>query len=141
MIRGAFLATLVLALLVGAGCGGGGRESYVKHNEALFRSLPTFPGATKTSESSAPYRTEEDGPVRGYTTTFHLRLPANAAAADVAAFYSKRLQPSWRVVERLSGPVLNLRRGRAALSVNLEGARGRELELTVDYDRGEKFRS
>ncbi|HYZ78250.1 MAG TPA: hypothetical protein VE596_12835 [Gaiellaceae bacterium] len=57
----------------------------------------------------------------------------------MAAFYDKRLASSWRVVERLSGPLLNLRRGRAALSINLEGARGRELEVTVDYDRDDKF--
>lgn len=140
MHRVALAPALVLVALLAAGCGGV-RADYVKHNEELFRSLPTFPGAVKSAKTSAPYSTEEEGPVRGYTTTFRFTLPVGASGEEVAAFYSRRLRPRWRLVERLSGPVLNLRRGSAFVSVNLEGSRGHQLEITVDYDRGDKFRS
>jgi hypothetical protein len=141
VMRMALAPALVLVVLAAAGCGSSVRANYVKQNEKLFRSLPTFPGAVRATKTSAPYSTEEEGPIRGYTTTFRLRLPENASSEEVAAFYARRLQPSWRLVERLSGPVLNLRRGSAAVSINLEGAQGHELEITLDYDRDDKFRS
>lgn len=141
MLRTALAPALVLLALLPLGCGSSVRADYVKHNEELFRSLPTFPGAVKTAESSAPYATEEEGPTRGYTTTFRFRLPADASADEVAAFYRRRLRPGWRLVERLGGPALNFRRGSAFVSINLESSRGHELEVTVDYNRGDKFRS
>jgi hypothetical protein len=141
MLRSRAARALVLLALLPVGCGGGVRANYVKHNKELFRSLPTFPGAVKTSEISAPYATEEEGPTRGYTTTFRFRLPAETSGAEVSAFYGRALRPRWKLVERLSGPVLNFRRGGAALSINLESWRGHELEITVDHDRDDKFHS
>jgi hypothetical protein len=51
----------------------------------------------------------------------------------VAHFYEEALCPRWALVERLDGPVLNFRRGDAAVSVNLDNWRVHMLELTVDH--------
>jgi hypothetical protein len=141
MPRTAFACALVAPALLSFGCGGGQRANYVKDNEELFRSLPTLPGAVETAKTSAPYATEEEGPTRGYTTTFRFSLPPDASGAEVAAFYGRALRPRWRLVDRLDGPVLNFRRGGAFVSINLESSRGHEVEITVDHARDDKFRS
>jgi hypothetical protein len=119
-----------------AGCGGPDRSAYVHSNERLFRQLPVFPGSKLDTEISTAARKEEDGPVVGYTTRFEVRLPAAATGDQVASFYERRLRPSWRLVERLDGPVLNFRRGRSFVSVNLENWRTHVLELAVDHAGG-----
>jgi hypothetical protein len=123
-----------------AACGGGSgtavdRADYIRANERLFRGVPQYPGTTRMTEESAPYYEEEDGPVAGYGTRFDFRLPAGTAGAAVAGFYAKKLSPAWRLVERLDGPVLNFRRSKAVLSINLESWRGHVLEIYVDHAR------
>jgi hypothetical protein len=109
--------------------------AYVKANETVFDQLPVFLGARFREQSSAPYHSGEDGggPVAGYTTLFLFGLPHEAPADDVAAFFRRRLQPQWRLVERLDGPVLNFRKGRSFVSINLEGWRSHVLEIAVDH--------
>jgi hypothetical protein len=116
-------------------CGDGGpdRGAYVAANEAVFRQLPSFPGARLREESSSPAYAGEGGAIVGYTTLYHFDLPSDARVDDVAAFFRRRLEPRWRLVEKLDGPVLNFRKGRSIVSVNLEGWRTDMLEVAVDH--------
>ena len=130
------VAVVLVVPLAAAACGGGGpdRDSYVRANEALLNQLPSYPGAKLRETVSEPARAEEAGPVVGYTTRHEFVLPEGTQAEDVASFYRQRLNADWRLVERLDGPVLNYRNGHAGVSINLEGWRGRQLELTVDHN-------
>ncbi len=133
------IAVVVGALLAAgvAGCGGSvDRGAYVRANESLFKQLPTFPDARLESETSTGYRSSENGPVVGYGTRFDLKLPAGATAESVGLFFRQRLQPQWRLVETIDGPVFNFRNGKAFVSINLENARVHVLEVTVDHDYG-----
>jgi hypothetical protein len=124
----------LLALAV-AGCGNGGRGSYVKANERLFASLPGYPGAKLASKVSSRYGEEDGRRVLGYITRFELTLSSHVSAAGGGwSFFVRRLRPEWLWVETLRGPVLNFRRGSAFVSINLESERGRVLEVAVDHD-------
>jgi hypothetical protein len=105
----------------------------VKANERVFHQLPVFPGARLREEVSVPFRTEENGPIVGYTTRVDFDLPHDARGDEVASFYKRSLEPRWRLVERLDGPVLNFRNGRSIVSINLESWRGHILEVAVDH--------
>lgn len=117
------------------------RDGYVRANEAVLASVPAGSRAELAGTTSAPYY-KGDGagaPVAGYTTTQVFRLAPGSTSEGVAAFYERRLPTGWQLVERLpaqggAGPVLNFRRGRAALSVNLENAGNGTYELTADHD-------
>lgn len=122
---------LALAALSLAGCAS--RRDDVKANRSLYAQLPHFPAARLQSETSTGYRQNEDGPIVGYSTRFDLTLPRRATAQVVAASYRRRLLPRWRLVETLDGPVLNFRRGKAFVSINLENWRVHILELAVDH--------
>jgi hypothetical protein len=131
------LPLVALCVAIGAvACGGSGpdRESYVQANEALFHQLPVFPGAQLQEEVSAPAYAESDGPIVGYTTRFDFDLPQDAQVEDVASFYRRQLQPEWRLVEELDGPVLNFRKGSGFVSINLESREARVLEVAVDHN-------
>jgi hypothetical protein len=125
------ITLLVLGL---AGCGGGDRKAYVKANQTLFAQLPRFPGSSVADETTMAYHADESGPVAGYSTRFELTLPARATADGVGSFYRRRLGSRWRLVENVGGRVLNFRRGKAFLSVNLENADARMLEIAVDHE-------
>jgi hypothetical protein len=122
---------LVLLVLTLVGCKESGRDSYVKANERLFAGLPHLPGAKLKSETSAPYGEEDSSRVLGYVTRFDFRLPAKA---DAWSFFTRRLRPDWLWVETIDGSVLNFRRGKAFVSINLESQRAHVLELAVDHD-------
>jgi hypothetical protein len=65
-----------------------------------------------------------------------MKLPVKATASSVISFFRKGLQPRWRLVETLpgpDGPVLNFRRGKAAVGINLAAAQGHEFEIYVDH--------
>ena len=109
-------------------------RAYVKANEALFEQLPRFPGSRVEDETTTAYHADESGPVAGYSTRFDLALPPRATADAVGSFYRRRLGPQWRLVENLGGSVLNFRKGRAFLSVNLENADVQMLEIAVDHE-------
>jgi hypothetical protein len=136
VLRG-FAVLLTFAVGFGlTGCAFGSavdRTEYVNENKSVFRELPRFPGSRLESESSSESRDEEDGPVVGYVTLFDFALPVDSTPDQVAAFFEARLRPDWRLVEELDGPVLNFRRGQAAVSINLESWRGHELEIAVDH--------
>jgi hypothetical protein len=133
--RSTILALTAIAVPLGlAGCGSTvDRDDYVKANENLFRRLPIFPGAQLQREVSASYRSGEDGPIVGYTTLFDSKLPPDAQADVVASFFRQNLEPTWRLVERLDGPVLNFRKGRSSVSVNLESWQAHIIEIAVDH--------
>jgi hypothetical protein len=133
VVRLSALALGTLLAVALTGCGGLDRGAYVRANERLFKELPSFPGARLETETSTAYRSNEDGPVVGYGTLFDLRLPPSTTAANVGSFFRQRLQPPWRVVETLGGPVFNFRYGKASVSINLEGAHAHILEVAVDH--------
>ena len=130
-LRAAGVVTLLVVGLVG--CGGGDRKAYVKANEALFEQLPRYPGSRVESQTTTAYRAEEGGPVAGYGTRFDLALPRAATAEAVGAYYRRHLGPRWRLVENLGNSVLNFRKGKAFVSVNLENVHHRMLEVAVDH--------
>ena len=127
-----FIAPVAFGV-VACGNSGPDRGAYVTANEAVFRQLPIFPGARLREESSSPAYAGEGGEIVGYTTLYHFDLPSDARADDVAAFFRRRLEPRWRLVEKLDGPVLNFRKGRSLVSVNLEGWRTHTLEVAVNH--------
>ena len=78
MRRGVLVVPALTAALLLAGCGESRLErTDVSRNEAIVNSLPVFPGATKTHESSAPYAGEipRDPHPAGYLTTVAYRVP------------------------------------------------------------------
>jgi hypothetical protein len=109
------------------------RDAYVAANHRLFSQLPKFPSERSLREVSTAYRHEEDDPVAGYTTRFELALPPQATARTVGGFFAVRLSPRWRLVENLHGRVLNFRRGKAYVSINLDNIRLHRLEVAVDH--------
>jgi len=133
-MRRLLIPALMSIAVVLVGCGPRvDRDAYVKANEKLFHQLPVYPGARLLREVSSAYRREENGPVVGYTTHLDFELPPDAAPDMVASFYKQNLESTWRLVERLDGPVLNFRQGRSSLSVNLESWRAHILETAVDH--------
>jgi len=127
------LAALVLLVGLLGSCGGVDRGAYVRGNERTFAQLPAFPGSRLVRRVSTEGRDEESGPVTHYVTRYEFRLPATATRAEVAAFFRRRLEPRWRLVENLQDAVFNYRRGRASLSVNLENAPVHGFELGIDH--------
>jgi hypothetical protein len=119
----------------GLACGTSGpdRGTYVTANEAVFHQLPIFPGARLREQYSSPAYAGDGGEIVGYTTLYHFDLPSGARADDVTAFFRRRLEPRWRLVEKLDGPVLNFRQGRSIVSVNLESWRSHMLEVAVNH--------
>jgi len=134
MRRSLILALTAIAVPLGlVGCRSTvDRDEYVKANENVFHQLPVFPGARLEREVSASYRSREDGPIVGYTTLFYSKLPLDTQANVVASFFRQNLEPAWRLVDRLDGPVLNFRKGRSSVSVNLESSQAHLLETAVD---------
>ncbi len=135
MLRTFVTVTSLLFLVAGVACARRqvDRRAYVKANENLFRELPRFPRSRIRKEASSPRVAGEDKPIVGYVTRFELRLSAGTTPVSVARFYERRLRPKWRLVEKLSGPVLNFRRWRALVSINLENFRSGWLEIAVDH--------
>jgi hypothetical protein len=132
--RSAVFASLLLAASLATGCGNKhpSRSTYVQANKDILRKLPRLPGSQIVLENSSPRAGGEEGQIVGYVTRVDLRLPANTPAARISRFYQQRLRPRWRLAERLSGPVLNFRRGMALVSINLENARLHVVEIAVD---------
>jgi hypothetical protein len=130
------LLVVVVALLGFSACSAGygvDRGDYVAANEAILAKLPVFPGSTPTEEISTPYRRTESGPIVGYGTRRVFQLPPAASAEDVTTFYTDRLGSEWALVERLDDPVLNFRRGKAAVSINVDNWRVHQFEVAVDH--------
>lgn len=132
-MRKAALIVGVAVLLV-AGCGGGGKKTqadFEKANSSLLGKVPLYPHAKLTTHASTGY-TAGKANVVGYQTRYIYALPAGASLASVEAFYLKNLQ-SWKQVASLSGPVLNYRKGNSFVSVNLQQVRRLHmLEIVVD---------
>lgn len=127
------IAVWLAALL--AGCGGGVNESsYLRANESVFRDVPRFPGATVEGVTSSAYRERDLGPVVGYTSVYTLRLARSTQRPVIAAYYRRRLGPTWQEVENLEGQVLNFRRGQTSLSVNLSNSTQGSYELAIDHE-------
>jgi hypothetical protein len=95
------LAALAAPALIVAACAGDvDRDSYVERNEAIRKSLPTFPGAILVSVEHSPNRRVEGddlGPIVSYGTIVDYRVHAGTRPKVVSAFYKRRLE-GWRVV-------------------------------------------
>jgi hypothetical protein len=96
------LAVLVACIPTIAGCGDDvDRDSYVQRNEAIRKSLPTFPDATLVSVEHSPNRSGPDGggPVVSYGTIVDYRVHAGTRPKKVVGFYDRRLK-DWRITRR-----------------------------------------
>jgi hypothetical protein len=129
-------AAIALALAV-AGCGGGGssngsaQDNYVKANTSVLKDLPPYPKAKLKTTATTAYTTGANS-VAGYQTRYTYDLPTSATVPAVEAFYLKSLQPNWKQVASLTGPVLNYRKGDSFISVNLTQVPQHRLEVVVD---------
>jgi hypothetical protein len=126
----AVAAAIAVAL---AGCGGGGKSSradYVQANETLFKSLPSYPHTTVHSGGTSAY-TGKNNSV-GYQTRFNVTVPSTATSTKLQTFFAGRLQPKWKLVAQLDGPVLNFRKGDAFISINMTNSAKHKVEVTVD---------
>jgi hypothetical protein len=134
MSRAAVIGATLLVVVL-AGCGGGGtksQSSYVKSNAGLLANLPTYPHAKLIRKATTGYTTGGKKIV-GYQTRYIFSLPARASLQSVEAYYLKNMTTnSWKQVASLTGPVLNYRKGKAFVSVNLSEVRTHQLELLVD---------
>jgi hypothetical protein len=126
------VAVLVAATL--AGCGGGGGKKtetdFEKANTSLLGTIPVYPHAKLKTHASTGYTTGSTK-VLGYQTRYIYTLPAQATLSDVEGFYLRSLQ-SWKQVASLTGPVLNYRKGKSFISVNLTAVKTHTLEIVVD---------
>ena len=77
------------------------RDSYVRKNEAIRKSLPTYPGAVSVKVEHLEARCcgegDDAGPISGYGTFTDYRVHAGTRPKVVSAFYKRRLK-GWRVV-------------------------------------------
>ena len=133
--------------MASAGCAPFGEregEDLIRGARAAYATIPPYPGATEISHGEGTARANDGGgPVTGGSVVHVFRLPRGATVGAVAAFYRRRLvQHGWSLWETLpglpnqaAGPVLNFRRGRDGVSVNLEGGYGHRLELAVTEKR------
>lgn len=132
---------LVVSLLATGLEYGVDRERYVAANEAILQELPTYPGARQTSTRSSPYYEGDSArsPAAGYVTLAFFELPQKPAPEAIAAFYEQELASEWELARKIAepsfaaGPILDFRRGKARVSVNLESWRARVLEIAVDH--------
>jgi hypothetical protein len=117
-------------------------RDYVRQNHAIFDQLPVFRGATLVEEEDTHWAEEAGRSARetGWLSRRVYRLPSGVSAQEVITYYEERLR-SWAVDHRLDGPVVNLCRGEASLSLNLENHAIGLLEIAVDAygcrDRGQ----
>jgi len=127
-----------LLTLVSAGCAYGrssvDRRTYVQKNEVLFQGLPKFPGSRVVSQNSNPYRAGDYEPVIGYGTLFVLTLPRASTPLQIGRFFSRKLRPTWRLDSQLEHRIWNYRKGRSAVSINVENWERRMMEVFVDHE-------
>lgn len=135
MTRRILIAAFATAIAVAlAGCGGGktSKTGYVQGNESLFKSLPSYPHTKVTSSGTSSYAGKNNSV--GYQTRYELTVPANATALKLQSFYAGHLEPHWKLVAQLDGPVLNFRKGNAFVSFNMTNSSSHRVEITVDED-------
>jgi hypothetical protein len=135
--RRLLIAAVAAGVAVGlAGCGGGGsknpRADYVQKNQALFKSLPAYPHAKAASGGTTSYAGKNNSV--GYQTRYVVTVPPTATATKLQTFYAGHLQSAWKLVAQLDGPVLNFRKGKAFVSVNMTDSAKHKVEVTVDQD-------
>jgi hypothetical protein len=155
----ALVALLVLtaALLMLAGCRvrSVDEHDYVVQNEAVFRTVPLFPGAREmtsysigVSDPNGNPLHENGPPYKGFTTTHVYTLPKSATPKAVLSFYRQRLEPPWLWYGPEQNPVYpvaaeaGFKRGGALLylSVGQGNASSPALVLiiSIDYARNRK---
>jgi hypothetical protein len=95
-MRLALAATVLMGALFAAGCGGGDvdQSDYLKANQAVLDTLPTFPGATELRRQELPYYLSEHGPVAGYGTSVTFSVGPAVTDDDVVGFFIDQLPDS-----------------------------------------------
>jgi hypothetical protein len=129
---------LAAAAVLLSGCFGGSgvdRDSYVKKNVALLKTLPTFPGARAGGFESGPYKGGDSPGAKtiGYGTTRDYTF--SAAPARVIAFYRRALHGEWQLVDVSEAPSLSLRKGDAYVHI-LVGRGNAMVEIDHDCYKG-----
>jgi hypothetical protein len=129
---------VMLCCLLVAACGGS-KQSYVQQNEHLLRQIPLPPGARVIRVSSAPYYPEggSNANPSGYTTDEEVTLRGEATSRSLLRFYQIHLR-AWQCRRETGvGPaILNCRKGRAHVNVNLANIKAHPptYDITVDHD-------
>ena len=128
-------AAIGLAIAL-AGCGGGKptQAGYVKGNTSVLGQIPIYPQAKLTTQATTAYSNGKSASPIGYQTRYIYSLPASAKLPQVEGFYLSKLAGSWKQVASLTGPVLNYRKGKALISINLTEVKTHRLEIVVDKD-------
>jgi hypothetical protein len=94
---------LLTVLLAGCRVRSVDEHDYVAQNEAVFRTVPLYPGAREMTSYSigipdpngiTPH--ENGPPYQGFSTTHVYKLPISGTQKAVLAFYHQRLKPPWR---------------------------------------------
>jgi len=146
------VAVAAVVVLV-SGCGVVDRAGYVRENERLLASLPTYPGAQPILQESTPDYDTADGErlsllPRAYTTRVIYRLPPGTRDAAVFAFYRRALR-GWHahigepsvIVEVSKSGEFQFRRAevdaisfsRGSESVVVNSVRGPRIAVFVDH--------
>jgi hypothetical protein len=126
------------------------RSADVARNEAVLRSLPTFPGAVVVSRTSSPFYESESGPPSGYSTNVVFELPHRVRQRAVIDFYVRRMSGWSSRVEYAPGVEVatgeprpgawsaTFRRGSVVVGVNTDNLiskKGRRFEVGVEARR------
>jgi hypothetical protein len=139
----ALAVSLVVVFVVRPALASVDKGAYVRHNEALFRTIPVFRGSRFLGADSSAVKdfqrgfTENGGPYGAYVTTHLYESPAAATCPEIASFYARTLTESgWRAAE-LRGPAQwTYRRDAATLllmcSAPLASRHG-SWDLSLDY--------
>jgi hypothetical protein len=118
-----------------AGCGTGSvdRESYVRQNVSLLRSIPPPPSGTLTQEVSTPYTrySDDEGDVIGYRTVRTYVVPGDLTVEQLRRFYGRRLASEWNPEPGATAPLeFGFRKEDAGLGVVLDG---RKVVVYLDH--------
>jgi hypothetical protein len=153
------LVCFVSVVLLVSGCGAGDidRGPYIRKNEAIRKSLPTYPGAVIVKVAHYEGRCcgegDDPGPIVSYGTSTDYRVHAGTRPKVVSAFYKRRLK-GWRVVRDFRPcPATSacpptstwFARGKASIAVGMDDLRphvrdndrgkgGRIFSVSVDHN-------
>ena len=150
-------SVLAVALLLLSGCQlrSVDKDEYVAQNEAVFRTLPLYPGARLESSYSGGLPADNGNPLheagppyKAFVTTHRYQLRKSATQKAVLSFYHQRLEPEWRWYGPGQSPgyptpsEAGFKRGEANIYLNVSNTyrslHPLELIISIDHARYRK---